>query len=93
MGYVWYVGNRTRPLDFDETCIAPTARLPVRPLPQTPALQDDTIAESGSAYARIHLSEIAASPLVQRGRVSARLTLDLGNQSFVIIPGVQEAAT
>lgn len=30
--------------------------------------------------------------MVQRGRVSARLTLDLGNQSCVLIPGVQEAA-
>lgn len=65
---------------------------PFRKHPRALTLQDDTIAASGGAHARIHLSEIATAPVVQRGRVSARLTLDLGNQSCVLLPGVQEAA-
>lgn len=64
---------------------------PFRKHPRAVALQDDTIAACGGAHVRIHLSEISASPLVQRGRVSARLTLDLGNQSCVLLPEVLEA--
>ncbi|WP_116081761.1 UvrD-helicase domain-containing protein [Tropicimonas sp. IMCC34011] len=64
---------------------------PFRKHPRALALQDDIISASGGAHARVHLSEIAAAPVVQRGRVSARLTLDLGDQSCVLLPGVQEA--
>ena len=64
---------------------------PFRKHPRALALQDDTIAASGGAHSTIHLSEIAVAPVVQRGRVSARLILDLGNQSCVLLIGVQEA--
>lgn len=64
---------------------------PFRKHPRALSLRDETITAMGSTRDTIQLSEIATPPIVHHGRVSASLTLALGNGSRLMLPGVQEA--